>query len=201
MNLSTVPSFLFISKKLRLLSSHTLRRFGGLQPLCGRGVTSSIEVMRNPADCSAAMADSLPEPGPLTLISTSRTPLRIAAAAARWAACWAAKGVLFREPLKPAQPVELVHIVSPSSSVTVINVLLKVAFIWTMARTTFLLIFFFEVFAIINPVLPSLHRAANLFCASYQQTQPAAYRCSLTPFFPATVFLGPFLVRALLWVC
>ena len=154
MNLSNVPSFLFISKKLGLSVFYTLRRLGGRQPLCGNGVTSSIEAIRNPADCNAEMADSRPEPGPLTLISTSRTPLRIAALAARCAACCAANGVLFREPLKPTQPAELVAIVSPSMSVIVIKVLLNVAFMWTMARTTFLLIFLFELFAITNPVLP-----------------------------------------------
>jgi hypothetical protein len=131
--------------------------------LCGKGVTSSIEVIRNPADCSAEIADSLPEPGPLTLISTSRTPLRIAALAARCAACCAANGVLFREPLNPTHPVELVHIVSPSSSVIVINVLLKVALICTTARTTVFLIFLFELLAIIYPVLPSSYHAANRF--------------------------------------
>ncbi len=170
----------------------------------GSGVTSSIEAIRNPADCSAEIADSRPEPGPLTLISTSRTPLRIAAPAARCAACCAANGVLFRDPLKPTQPAELVHIVSPFSSVTVINVLLKVAFMWTTARATFLLVFLFELFAIVNPVLPSLYRAANRFFATlasaYQPMQLNVYRFSLMPFLPATVFLGPFLVRALLWV-
>jgi hypothetical protein len=95
------------------------------------------------------MADSRPEPGPLTLISTSRTPLRIAVLAQRCAACWAAKGVLFREPLNPTQPVEPEQIVSPFKSVIVINVLLNVAFMCTIALATFLLTFRLALFAII----------------------------------------------------
>jgi hypothetical protein len=97
----------------------------------------------------AEIADSRPEPGPLTLISTSRTPLRSAATEHRCAACWAAKGVLLREPLKPTQPPELAQIVSPSKSVIVINVLLNVAFMCTTALTTFLLTLRFTPFAII----------------------------------------------------
>jgi len=95
------------------------------------------------------MADSRPEPGPLTLISTSRTPLRIAALAQRCAALCAAKGVLLREPLKPTQPEEPEQTVLPSKSVIVINVLLNVAFMCTIARTTFFLTFRFVLFAII----------------------------------------------------
>jgi hypothetical protein len=96
----------------------------------------------------AEIADSRPDPGPLTLISTSRTPLRIAVFAQLCAACCAAKGVLFREPLKPTQPAELEQITSPSISVTVINVLLKVALMCTIARTTFFLTLRFDPFAI-----------------------------------------------------
>ena len=129
-------------------SFYTRLRFGGRQPLCGRGVTSSIETIRNPACCRAEMADSRPEPGPLTLISISRTPLRTAVPAQRCAACWAAKGVLFREPLNPTQPAEPEQIVSPFGSVIVINVLLNVAFMWTTALATFFLTFRFVLFAI-----------------------------------------------------
>ena len=151
MNPNNVPSYLFISTKLVWLSViYTLLRFGGLQPLCGSGVTSSMDEIRSPACCRADMADSRPEPGPLTLISISRTPLRIAALAQRCAALWAAKGVLLREPLKPTQPAEPAATVLPSRSVIVINVLLNVAFMCTMARTTFFLTFFFVFFAIIT---------------------------------------------------
>lgn len=149
MNPNNVPSYLFISRILTwLLVIYTLLLFGGLQPLCGSGVTSSIEEIRNPACCKAEIADSRPEPGPFTLISTSRTPLRIAALAHRCAARWAANGVLLREPLNPTHPGEPEATVLPSKSVTVINVLLNVAFMCTMARTTFFLIFRFVLFAI-----------------------------------------------------
>jgi hypothetical protein len=75
----------------------------------------------------------------------------MAVRAARLAACCAANGVLLREPLKPTHPGELVHSVSPSTSVTVISVLLNVALICTIARATFFLIFRFVLFAIIAP--------------------------------------------------
>lgn len=116
--------------------------------MCGNGVTSSMEAMRSPACCRADIADSRPDPGPLTLISISRTPFRMAALAQRCAARWAAKGVLLREPLKPTQPAEPAHTALPSMSVTVINVLLNVAFMCTMALTTFFLTFRFVFFAI-----------------------------------------------------
>ena len=127
-----------------VIPAYTRRRLAGRQPLCGNGVTSSIEEIRSPALCSAEMAGSRPAPGPLTLISTSRTPLRLAAPAARAAACWAANGVLLRDPLNPIHPAELAQIVSPSVSVIVIKVLLKLALMYTIARATFFLIFFFR---------------------------------------------------------
>jgi Fe-S-cluster containining protein len=65
--------------------------------------------------------------------------------AQRCAACCAAKGVLLREPLKPTQPAEPEQIVSPSGSVNVINVLLNVAFMYTIALATFFLTFRFTV--------------------------------------------------------
>jgi hypothetical protein len=72
----------------------------------------------------------------------------MAAPAHLWAACCAAKGVLLRDPLKPTHPAELRQSVSPSGSVIVISVLLKVAFICTIAFATFFLIFFLPLFAI-----------------------------------------------------
>jgi hypothetical protein len=109
--------------------------------------------MRKPVCCRAEMADSRPEPGPRTFISTSRTPFRKAALAHLWAACCAAKGVLLREPLNPTQPAELEQMVSPFKSVIVISVLLNVALMWTMALTTFLLTFRFVLFAITKRIL------------------------------------------------
>ena len=46
--------------------NYTRRRFGGRQPLCGNGVTSTISVTSIPALCTARIADSRPLPGPLT---------------------------------------------------------------------------------------------------------------------------------------
>ena len=51
--------------------------------------------------CSARIADSRPEPGPVTLTSTERRPMALAALAALMAACVAANGVPLRDPLKP----------------------------------------------------------------------------------------------------
>jgi hypothetical protein len=155
---NNVPSFLSISKKSRgnpfqSRLFYTRLLFGGRQPLCGSAVTSSIETIRNPVCCNAEIADSRPDPGPFTLISTSRMPLRMAVLAQRCAACWAAKGVLLREPLKPTQPAEPQQIVSPFWSVIVISVLLKVALMYTIALLTFLLIFRLAPFAITNKTL------------------------------------------------
>src|SRR6516165_1555829 len=79
----------------------TRRRLGGRQPLCGSGVTSSIALIINPADCRPVMALSRPEPGPLTRTSISLTPNLRALSAQVSAARCAAKGVLLRLPLKP----------------------------------------------------------------------------------------------------
>ncbi len=83
---------------------YTRRFFGGRQPLCGTGVISEIERTLMPIDCTARMADSRPGPGPLTIKSTSCMPIDMAAFIACSAARRAAKGVLLREPLKPADP-------------------------------------------------------------------------------------------------
>src|SRR5438552_17032873 len=91
---------------IRGLDDYTRRFFGGRQPLCGKGVTSSMALMFRPAACSAVMADSRPEPGPLTRTSTSFRPNLDAFSAAVSAARWAAKGVLLRLPLKPTVPAE-----------------------------------------------------------------------------------------------
>ena len=57
-----------------------------------------------PDELSALTADSLPGPGPLTITSTLAIPFSTAAVLARSAATWAAKGVLFLEPLNPEPP-------------------------------------------------------------------------------------------------
>src|SRR5271157_6204149 len=97
----------------------TRRFFGGRQPLCGNGVTSSMALIKRPDAWIAVMALSRPEPGPLTLTSTSLTPNLVAAAAAVSAARCAANGVLFRLPLKPTVPDDAQHNASPLGSVIV----------------------------------------------------------------------------------
>src|SRR5436190_143489 len=84
--------------------NQTLLRFGGRQPLCGIGVTSRIDRTSRPAVCSARIADSRPEPGPLTSTSHERMPNVLAALVALSAAWVAANGVPLREPLKPIAP-------------------------------------------------------------------------------------------------
>src|SRR5277367_2485543 len=83
---------------------YTRRFLGGLQPLCGIGVTSLIARTSMPAVASARTADSRPEPGPLTRTSTVRNPLSPALLAAVMAACCAANGVPLRDPRNPNEP-------------------------------------------------------------------------------------------------
>lgn len=89
---------------------------------------SSINFTVIPAACRAVIADSRPEPGPLTRTSISLTPNFAAFSAACCAANWPANGVLFREPLNPLVPALAQQRVSPLASVIVTVVLLKVAF-------------------------------------------------------------------------
>ncbi len=90
-------------------------------------MTSVMEETSNPAAPKARMADSRPEPGPLTRTWTVRIPWSRAAWAARDEACCAAKGVPFLEPRKPSDPELDQQIVFPCGSVMLIIVLLKVA--------------------------------------------------------------------------
>src|SRR5438874_13776295 len=95
-----------------------------------------MALMFSPAAWRAVMADSRPEPGPLTLTSTSLRPNFEARSAAVSAARWAANGVLLRLPLKPTVPAEAKQSVSPLVSVMVTMVLLNVALMWAMPRLT-----------------------------------------------------------------
>src|SRR5207244_11325691 len=90
----------------------------------------------SPAAWSAVMADSRPEPGPLTRTSISFRPNLLARSAATSAARWAANGVLLRLPLKPTVPADAKQSVSPLVSVMVTIVLLNVALMWAMPRLT-----------------------------------------------------------------
>src|SRR5439155_6348527 len=116
---------------------YTRRFLGCRQPLCGSGVTSSMALIDRPAACRAVMADSRPEPGPLTRTSISLRPNLAARSAAVSAARWAANGVLLRLPLKPTVPAEAKQSTSPLVSVMVTMVLLNVALIWAIPRLTF----------------------------------------------------------------
>src|SRR5215472_4757390 len=95
-----------------------------------------MALMFRPAACKAVMADSRPEPGPLTRTSISLSPNLAARSAATSAARWAAKGVLLRLPLKPTVPAEAYQRVSPLVSVMVTMVLLNVALMWAIPRLT-----------------------------------------------------------------
>src|SRR5262249_55308435 len=118
-------------------SGYTRRFFGGRQPLCGSGVTSSMALTFRRADWGGVRAAWRPEPGPFTRTSFSLRPNLVAFSAAVSAARWAANGVLFRLPLKPTVPAEAKQSVSPFVSVMVTMVLLNVALMWAMPRLTF----------------------------------------------------------------
>ncbi len=93
--------------------------------MCGIGVTSRIDFTSSPTVCSARIADSRPDPGPLTRTSSERMPTILAALPALSAAWVAANGVPLREPLKPMPPA-LDHATTlPSVSVIVTVVLLN----------------------------------------------------------------------------
>src|SRR5215211_8004957 len=111
---------------------YTLRRFGGLQPLCGIGVVSRIVITLMPAFAIARIADSRPPPGPFTRTSHWCMPASCAFFAASYAACCAANGVPLREPRKPRAPADDCAIRFPSRSVIEIIVLLNDAAMCTM---------------------------------------------------------------------
>src|SRR5262245_27073090 len=112
-----------------------------------------MALMVRPAACRAVMADSRPEPGPLTRTSISLRPNLVARSATVSAARWAANGVLLRLPLKPTVPAEAKQRVSPLVSVMVTMVLLKVALMWATPRLTLRRCLRFLLLAIMNPAL------------------------------------------------
>src|SRR5699024_5268713 len=115
----------------------TLRRFGGLQPLCGCGVTSWMVPTSRPAACSERIAVSRPDPGPFTNTSTFFMPCSVACRAAFSADIWAAYGVDLRDPLNPTWPEEAHEITAPSGSVIETIVLLKVLLMCAWPCATF----------------------------------------------------------------
>src|SRR5512137_3025393 len=101
------------------------------------------------------MADSRPGPGPFTIKSASCKPICWAALMACSAARRAAKGVLLREPLNPAEPALPQAIVLPAESVTVTMVLLNEAKTWTCPEDNERLAF----------LAPPVRRAWRTLCA------------------------------------
>src|SRR5277367_6979482 len=169
MSCQSLVSFSYFSN---LFACYTRRRFGGRQPLCGTGVTSLIALMCKPEDASARTADSRPAPGPFTRTSTDFIPYwSRATPAAVIAACCAAYGVPLRDPLKPTEPAEDQLTARPSGSVSVMMVLLNVAWMHTTPCGTTRFSFFFgksflrlEVFAAAAAGAPPGAAAAS-FCS------------------------------------
>ncbi len=104
-----------------------------------------MTVTSKPAACKALRADSRPDPGPFTQISTDLTPCSMAFRAAEPAVTWAAKGVLLREPLNPSLPALAQAKVFPDTSVMVTTVLLKLARMWAIPLGIFFFLFLFPV--------------------------------------------------------
>ena len=134
------------------------------------------------------MALSRPPPGPFTRTSNSFSPNFDAFSAHCCAAHWPANGVLLRLPLNPQVPPLAQQSESPFVSVIVTVVLLKLALMWAIPTVTLRRALRRLLFAIFQgSVVRELGSASDYFK-------------SFTPFFPATVFLGPFRVRALVRV-
>jgi len=98
----------------------------GLQPLCGIGVTSRITLIINPASRNPLKAASRPTPAPLIRTPISFMPCFAQTRARLSAACFAARVVFFRVPLKPQTPDDDQAKVLPFKLLIVIIVLLKV---------------------------------------------------------------------------
>src|SRR5437773_2538425 len=144
-----------------------------------------MDGISRPIACKARMADSRPEPGPLTLTSTSFMPCDIACLAASWATCCAAKAVLLREPLNPTRPALDQPSTLPCTSVIVTCVLLKVA---RMLATP--VVMFFEPLALMI-FLAAASSASN--SAAVGATGAAAAAGAASPGLPGSVpsvFLG-----------
>src|SRR3954451_19083660 len=115
----------------------TRRRLGGLQPLCGVGVTSWMVPTSRPMAPRDRIAVSRPDPGPLTKTSIFFMPCSIARRPAASAAICAANGVDLREPLNPTVPAEAQEITPPVGSVIVTIVLLNVLLMCASPWATF----------------------------------------------------------------
>ena len=157
--------------------------------------------MLRPAEASAWIADSLPEPGPWTRTTRLRTPMAWASRPACSAAMVAANGVDFLDPLKPAVPADAQTSTSPDWSAMVISVLLKVALMWATpsAATTFLVFLGLVDLALAKRCLPPCG-GLRVRSARYGSPMPLPSYFLGAFFLPAMARRGPFLVRALVWV-
>src|SRR5262245_51536923 len=191
----------FASRYRAMAASYTRRRLGGRHPSWGIGVTSRIAVISRPAACSERIAASRPAPGPRTNTSICFRPYSIALRAASSEAVWAAKGVLLREPLNPALPALDQDTTFPIRSVSVTIVLLNVAWMWAMpvrtSRRSRRLAPFFRGAGFASsamPYDPALFGAAASGVAAVYGGSDVGFFLTITP------RLGPFRVRALVWV-
>ena len=115
---------------------------GGLQPLCGSGVTSFIAVIVRPTVCRVLIAASLPGPGPFMRTSTFLTPSACASRAAASAHFAAAYAVPFLVPLNPIRPADdqqsTLPFVSAIDTIVLLNVAKILAIPVASARAPFL---------------------------------------------------------------
>src|SRR5437867_5413681 len=118
-----------------------------------------MDLISRPEAWSARIDDSRPEPGPLTLTSTVRTPCSRAAVAHACAAICAANGVPLREPLKPHRPALDQDSRLPCGSAIATTVLLNVAWTWATADGMFFFSFFFPP-GFLAPGFPFVIRAS-----------------------------------------
>jgi hypothetical protein len=129
------PVYLDI-KRFSSVVNYTLLGLGGLQPLCGIGVVSFMEITCMPLAAIALIAVSLPGPGPVTNTMACLTPYSIALPQALEEVICAANGVPFLVPLKPLAPEVDQASTLPFSSVMVTMVLLKEQLMYTLAKVT-----------------------------------------------------------------
>src|ERR1700730_13601227 len=143
------------------------------------GVTSLMPATSIPVFTRDRMPVPRPEPGPLTRTSTLRTPCSMARRAHCSAASWAANGVDLRDPLKPTLPADAQARTLPSGSLI-------------------------DTIVLLNELLMCATPYATFLRSRRRGRRPPGLGLAMsylrTFFFPATVFLGPLRVRALVWV-
>jgi len=161
---------------------------------------SRIIVISNPADCSDRTAASRPAPGPLIKTSTRRNPRSYASFAAASAETCAANGVFFREPLKPLRPADDHAMTLPYVSVSVTSTLLNVALMYAFPLVSTWTFFFFFVTGADCCFAKTQSPFERSLRTRGCEPRVSSYFFSTAFFFPATVFLFPLRVRALVRV-